>query len=182
MAFPRKYQKVPLSARDNDDDVQLTALRKRVETAADDMQLAPTEDGDADSKQSMAPASAEQRYAVISNACNQILRHKRLPVGQPPSLPTLSGRAGLSCLHRTDCCFDVCMLAAVLKRAQLCVNGYRHKINDQMQPFTLDSLSDVSPTQKNAASPLSRGPSSFCSCACTCMCARPCAVVVHAAE
>ena len=33
---------------------------------------------------------------------------------------------------------------SVLHRAQLCVNGYRHKINAQMQPFTLDSLSDVS--------------------------------------
>ena len=83
MAFPRKYQKVPLSQRDGDEDVQLTALRsKRVETAADDLQLVQLDDAEADSKQPITPQSAEKRYAVISNACNQIIRHKRLPVGQ----------------------------------------------------------------------------------------------------
>ena len=41
------------------------------------------------------------------------------------------------------------LCSTVLKRAQLCVNGYRHKINAQMQAFTLDSLSDVSSLSAN---------------------------------
>lgn len=82
MAFPRKYQKVPLSVREGDDDVQLATLRKRVETAADDVQLLQTDEGEVDSKQSMPSMAVEKRYAVINNACNQIMRHKRLPVGQ----------------------------------------------------------------------------------------------------
>ena len=82
MAFPRKYQKVPLSVRDGDDDVQLASLRKRVETAADDVQLTQppqSEEVEAESKQSM---TVEKRYSVISTACQQIMRHKRLPVSQ----------------------------------------------------------------------------------------------------
>ena len=85
MAFPRKYQKVAL--RDGDDDVQLTTLRKRVETAADDVQLAQTDDSEADSKQS---GTVEERYAIISAACKQIMRHKRLPVGQTHHLAARS--------------------------------------------------------------------------------------------
>ena len=99
MAFPRKYQKVPLSARDGDEDVQLATLRKRVETAADDLQLVRLDDSEADGKQSAPPLTDEQSYAVISRACNQIMRHKRLPIGQPITQPATSAGSGRARAH-----------------------------------------------------------------------------------
>jgi hypothetical protein len=95
-SFPvrkKRYEKVRgLDAEDDEDeqqreDIQLATLtRKQLIAGAqadDDEELKLQEQEDDDEEEeavSLTPRSQQHRYELITAACNQLLRHQRLPV------------------------------------------------------------------------------------------------------